>query len=64
MSWTCKFQSGENCLKRKKPCKAGSKGCVLEGKFAFLTPAGKTKAKRHRRKKEENRDGTELEKGD
>jgi hypothetical protein len=35
MSWTCPHQEGEHCKKRQRPCEAGAKGCVLEGKFAF-----------------------------
>lgn len=36
MSWACPYQLKDFCERLKRPCRTGSKGCILEGKVAFV----------------------------
>lgn len=36
--FSCPHQANDECVKLKKPCDPGDKGCVLYGKFVFSNP--------------------------
>ena len=40
MSWTCPHQIDNECARVKKVCHPLQKGCVLEGKVAFVGNQG------------------------
>jgi hypothetical protein len=46
--WSCRHQSGEECLKVGVPCRPGMRGCVLIGRVVFaddVVPKRRPRAK-------------------
>ena len=53
--WSCRYQSGEECLKVGAVCKPGMRGCVLIGRVVFADDVARIqsarRAKPHARRK-------------